>query len=270
MAHKTLVNGTFYEVKGGRTPVDGTGYEIKGGRTLIGATGYDVPFGKTVGEVPVGSMVYLKENGKSVGYVVIQQGTPGALYDASCDGCWLMRKEVCSDSMSFGSYNDYANSNASSHLNSTFYGLFSANMQSAIKQVKIPYRPGQGYDQTASTGANGLSTRIFLLCSAEVNLSSTIVPTNEGSTLSYFSDCPTSGESSKRAALRNGASAAWFLRTPCCVYNPNYPILSVTTGSLVTENGSFGSTQLSASNYLRPVMVLYSETPIDSNFNVLE
>jgi hypothetical protein len=42
MAHKTLVNGTAYEVSGGKTMVDGTGYDIKGGRTLVDGTGYDV------------------------------------------------------------------------------------------------------------------------------------------------------------------------------------------------------------------------------------
>ena len=44
MAHKTLVNGTAYEIKGGRTLVNGTGYAIKGGRTLVGGTGYDISF----------------------------------------------------------------------------------------------------------------------------------------------------------------------------------------------------------------------------------
>lgn len=44
MAHKTLIDGTAYEVKGGRTLIDGTGYSIKGGRTLIGGTGYSISF----------------------------------------------------------------------------------------------------------------------------------------------------------------------------------------------------------------------------------
>ena len=42
MAHKTLVNGTAYEVSGGRTFVNGTGYDIKSGRTLMNGTGYDI------------------------------------------------------------------------------------------------------------------------------------------------------------------------------------------------------------------------------------
>ena len=44
MSHKTLVNGTAYEVKGGKCLVNGTSYDIKKGRTLIGGTGDDVTF----------------------------------------------------------------------------------------------------------------------------------------------------------------------------------------------------------------------------------
>ena len=44
MAHKTIINGTAYEVKGGKCLVGGTSYDIKKGRTLIGGTGYDITF----------------------------------------------------------------------------------------------------------------------------------------------------------------------------------------------------------------------------------
>lgn len=42
--HKTLVNGTAYEIKGGKCLVNGTVYNILKGRTLIGGTGYDITF----------------------------------------------------------------------------------------------------------------------------------------------------------------------------------------------------------------------------------
>lgn len=42
--HKTLVNGTAYEVKGGKCLVNGVAYSIKKGRTLINGTGYDITF----------------------------------------------------------------------------------------------------------------------------------------------------------------------------------------------------------------------------------
>ena len=44
MAHKTIVNGTVYDVKGGKCLVNGTSYDIKKGRTLINGTGYDITF----------------------------------------------------------------------------------------------------------------------------------------------------------------------------------------------------------------------------------
>lgn len=44
MAHKTLVNGTAYEVNGGKCLVNGTAYDIKKGRTLINGTGEDIVF----------------------------------------------------------------------------------------------------------------------------------------------------------------------------------------------------------------------------------
>lgn len=44
MAHKTIINGTVYEVNGGECLVNGTVYDIKKGRTLIGGAGYDINF----------------------------------------------------------------------------------------------------------------------------------------------------------------------------------------------------------------------------------
>lgn len=44
MAHKTLLNGTAYGIKGGTTRISGTSYSVKKGKTLIGGTGYDVNF----------------------------------------------------------------------------------------------------------------------------------------------------------------------------------------------------------------------------------
>ena len=44
MAHESLIDGTAYEVAGGRTLVGGTGYDVVKGKTLVGGTGYDVEF----------------------------------------------------------------------------------------------------------------------------------------------------------------------------------------------------------------------------------
>ena len=45
MAHKTLISGTAYTVKGGRDLIAGTGYAKKQGKTLIDGTVYKIGFG---------------------------------------------------------------------------------------------------------------------------------------------------------------------------------------------------------------------------------
>lgn len=48
MATKTLINGTAYEIKGGKTLVNGTAYEIESGKTLVGGTAYEIVVGGCV------------------------------------------------------------------------------------------------------------------------------------------------------------------------------------------------------------------------------
>lgn len=75
MAHKTMVNGTAYEIKSGRTLVDGAAYDVKKGKTLVGGTAYEIGFGCTV-------TISVKCDWKNKAYVVID----GTKYDASDSG----------------------------------------------------------------------------------------------------------------------------------------------------------------------------------------
>ena len=47
-------------------------------------------------DIAVGSTVKLMEGGTAVEYLVVNQGIPenSNLYDASCDGTWLLRKDI--------------------------------------------------------------------------------------------------------------------------------------------------------------------------------
>ena len=47
---------------------------------------------RKLGDVAVGEIVKLKENGASKDYIVVHQGLPGFMYDSSCNGTWLFRK----------------------------------------------------------------------------------------------------------------------------------------------------------------------------------
>ena len=111
-----------------------------------------------LGTKAVGSIVKLKENGALVDYIVVHQGKPSSLYDASCDGTWLLRKDILETRQWHSSnVNDYANSTIKAYLNSTFLARFDANIQAQIKQVKLPYRAGSGTSTTITSGASGLS-----------------------------------------------------------------------------------------------------------------
>ena len=148
--------------------------------------------GTLASDIEVGSSVFLKLNGTLTEFLVVHQGNPDtSMYDTSCDGTWLLMKDIYTG-MSFGNSNDYANSNVHTYLNGDFFSLFDAGVQSAIKLVKIPYVVGTT-STTVASGSNGLSTKVFLLSSYEVGLRRTgagygeygYVPV-DGVCLSYF------------------------------------------------------------------------------------
>ena len=212
----------------------------------------------------VGSIVKLNVGGVAKNFIVVHQGRPSSLYDTSCDGTWLLMED-CYESKRWHSsnVNDYANSEIRSYLNSTFLNLFDANIKSAIKQVKLPYRAGSGYGTTITSGANGLSTKIFLLSGPEVNWTSSThsyIP-NDGACLSYFSGCATTD--AKRIAKLNGSAVGWWLRSPYC--NSNY---GATLALLVYTNGNWNHSYCPNSYGIRPALVLPSSLLVSDDGSV--
>jgi len=173
--------------------------------------------GVNLGSKAVGSTVKLNVDGFAGEFIVIHQGLPSSLYDSSCDGTWLLMKDIYEKRQWHSSnVNDYANSEIHSYLNSTFLNLFDEDIKSAIKQLKIPYRAGYGYEKTVTSGANGLPAKVFLLSSTEVNLVCSYEPANEGACLSYFSGTVQNSVDTKRVAKVNGSATRWWLRSPYC------------------------------------------------------
>lgn len=171
--------------------------------------------GTLASDLAVGSTVKLMENGTAAEYLVVHQGLPSSMYDASCDGCWLLRKNAYKDYKQFhtSNTNDYENSYICDFLNNTFFNTLGETEQSVIKQVKIPYRAGSGTSSTVSFGANGLSVKSFLLGGYEVGFTtsnSSKFPI-DGAKLSYFNS-----NESRIAYLvnENGTTAVyWWLRS---------------------------------------------------------
>lgn len=217
-------------------------------------------------DLSIGSSVYLMENGVATEYLVVNQGKPSgsSLYDDSCDGLWLLRKDIKENRQWHSSdVNDYKNSTIHAWLNGDCFNQFGAVEQAAIKQVKLPYRAGSGYDKTVTSGANGLNTKIFLLSASEVSFNNDYMPTNEGAELSYFAGCADNAADSKRIANLNGTATRWWLRTPYC-YNTRLSAI----GTNINGNMSWNS--CSNSFGIRPALVLPYNALFDKNTLILK
>ncbi len=169
--------------------------------------------GVLASSLAVGSIVTLMENNQPVDYLVVHQGLPGPMYDASCDGCWVLRKDIFGEKVwSSSNLNDYENSTVNLYLNNEFYNSFGAIEKSIIKQVKIPYRKGAGTSTAASNGANGLSVKIFLVSEREVGGFQKKTAAL-GQTLSYFLNTNTAIEPKRVWKYRN-QPMEWWTRSP--------------------------------------------------------
>ena len=176
---------------------------------------------RKLGDVAVGSIVKLKENGVSVNYIIVNQGKPSSAYDNSCNGTWLLRQDCVEERPWYDFGNDWPEntletSDIQPWLNSTMLSKYDSATQSWIKQVKIPYRKGGGENGSNQTGANGLSCKVFLLAAVEVGAviwSQYIIP-NDGSLLSYFIRENSDEALQKRIANYNGDPVYWWLRSP--------------------------------------------------------
>lgn len=205
----------------------------------------------TLSSKAIGSTIKLKVNGSAKDFIVVHQGKPSSVYDDSCNGTWLLMKDIYENRAWHSSNtNDYANSTIHSYLNSTFLNLFESNIKNAIKQVKIPYRKGSGTSTTVTSGSNGLSAKIFLLSATETSFSFSYMPSGEGAELAYFKGCADNSSDSKRVAKLNGSAAYWWLRSPYCDY------FSSALG--VRSNGDWRYSNCSYSYGIRPALILPS------------
>lgn len=205
----------------------------------------------TLSSKAIGSTIKLKVNGSAKDFIVVHQGKPSSVYDDSCNGTWLLMKDIYENRQWHSSNtNDYANSTIHSYLNSTFLNLFESNIKNAIKQVKLPYRKGSGTSTTVTSGSNGLSAKIFLLSATETSFSFSSMPSGEGAELAYFKGCADNSSDSKRVAYLNGSAAVWWLRSPYCGH--------FSRALCVGSNGDWYYGDCSYSCGIRPALILPS------------
>ena len=200
----------------------------------------------------VGSIVKIKVNGAAKDFIIVHQGLPSSAYDASCNGVWVVMKDIYTTMKWDGSNNDYLNSDMTAYLNGTFISLIDADIRNAIKQVKIPYTNYS--NNNVMSGSNGLSCKVFLLSGTEVGFSGVSYMNTEGAKLSYFNSA------SKRIAYNGSSAAIWWLRSP----NTN-------SGYNVWLVGTDGSSDYDWCNYswgVRPAFVLPSTLVVSDDGTV--
>lgn len=215
--------------------------------------------------LPVGTVVKLMEGGTAVEYLVVNQGIPSNsnLYDASCDGTWLLRKDIHSERQWNSSYvNNYENSTINTWLNGDFFNSLGSVEQATIKQVKIPYRHGGGDGGTDQSGANGLPCKVFLLSCYELGWTtsnSSMYPV-DGAKLDYF--IAGSAGKSLRIAHLNGTVNAWWTRSPYASGTSN--------AWFIQTDGDSNSSGAYNSYGIRPALVLPSTALFDETTMILK
>ena len=259
--HKTLIDGTGYEIKSGRVLIAGTGYDIKKGRTLIGGTGYDIKFCVPVGELTVGTSVYMNVNGVRTEFIVVHQGNPDSnWYTAGGNGTWVLIKQVSkqltadlpSDGWIIG---DYQGCFLDTYANGEFLTSLDANIQSIIQQVTFKYIC---YNSNQNALKKETTRKIMFPDLIDLGISLTEESLRKHGGLDYFKN----SNNSKRIATNGSSNCPYFtcdfVRTGQNTYYWYY----------ITASGSIDNTQ-SEKKYVRPLYVLPQDTLVDDNFNIM-
>lgn len=255
MGHKTLIGGTSYDAKSGRTLIGGTGYDIKKGQTLIDGTGYDISFGTPVGELPVGSSVFMNVDGVRTEFLIINQGYEPAGYSCDTITTWVLSKYAL-DQVE----NDMSDSMFGKSPLYNYISNFTTKLDEPIASLlsEISYKVNISADTTL------YSTKAVILTSSDIN------ETNGSSTedpvpLQYFENA---SDTDRLLPYINSTASyvKWHVRDiSMYAVSPYYrPRYVNTRGSISTSSNYY------ITCYVRPALAFLPKTFIDSEFNIIE
>lgn len=236
------------------------------GRVIVAGAGrMTVPStGILASNLAVGTVVKLMEGSTAVDYLVVNQGIPenSSLYDSSCNGTWLLRKD-CHSAMQYNSdyVVNYASSNINTWLNREFFNNLGVIEQSVIKQATIPYCPTMS---TVSSGASGLSTKCFILSQVEIGWGGYTYTNDDGAKLDYFIAGATSEAYSKRKAYQNGTTSTVMYWTRSPHKDKNNQVW------IVDGTGNRGNTYPKQTDYVRPALILPYTAKFDETTMLLK
>lgn len=214
---------------------------------------------KPASTLPVGASVYAKESGTPAEFIVVHQGNPDeSIYDASCDGTWLMRKDLYDgQAWNTSGNNRWQLATLQQWLRDTYINYL--DVSSIIKSVKIPYGLGLGTN-TVYTGADGLTSKVFLLSGYEVGTGGVNYLPKDGAKLDWFN--ASTGASRQRIAYLSGNATPWWLRTP-------YADSSSVAWFVGSNSGSCSTNSVNNGYGVRPCFIIPSDTEVDEFGNIV-
>ena len=244
------VNGVARKVKNAYIGVNGVAHEWFSSDVAIGS-------------LPVGSSVFMNVDNVRTEFIVVHQGIPNTTkYDSSCNGTWLLMKDLRFGTCAFSEnyYTSYSVSDICEYLKRSGLARFDSNIQSIIKTVKIPYCAGSG---SMTVYKDKLSVKLFSLSAAEVNFSGEDIPI-DGAVLDYFKG----GGNSKRIAYNStGTAHDWWLRSSSTRYDEDAE--SYIYACLVEDTGNVRWWDTDYYRHIRPAMILPPDVLLDDNNNVI-
>ena len=146
MAHKTIINGTAYEVKGGKCLLNGTSYDIKKGRTLIGGTGYDITFGPPF--LRKGDLITMNLDGTERQYRVLSvNGNVCKVLGMWDDFTSKYNRRSTTTNFNGTTAQKYEGSALDTYLNTTWYNTLSSEAKNAIVPENVVQYCYKYYDK---------------------------------------------------------------------------------------------------------------------------
>lgn len=230
----------------------------------------------TLNDCAIGDIVKLNVSGVATDFIVVHKGKPSTKYHSSCNGVWLLMKDVyvdeSNDSFDEGEFQfmekggefDYEESLVHEYLNKKLYKKFDTDIQAVIVKAEIPHWDGNGVDgELEYKTAYGCTGWLFLLSYNEVNGGTHSGNPGDGAPLSYFA----AGDNASRIAYYNGNPIEWITRSP--EVEETQWVYTVKTWGEVTNNG-YGSTSTyyTPSSGIRPAIILPYDLSVKNGFIV--
>lgn len=210
---------------------------------------FAIPGVRQANSVGVGASLFAEEDGTKTEFIVVNQGNPNtSKYDSTCDGTWLVRKDI------YGTC-DFGDASASRYEDSTLNDSMETyqtklNIVDIIKTVNIPI--------ITTNDFNTWSVKCFALSPTETQIASY---NGDGAPLTYFSSAE-----SRIAYYNNKATRYW---TRVARYRDDFGDWSTTGSTCISATGELVGVRNTSYEGYRPAFIIPSDTYIDENNNIL-